>query len=367
MKKIPIAIVGVGNCAKALVEGVHFYSQAESPMLGLMHPLIGGYRVTDIAVVAAFDIDSRKVGRKLGEAIYADPNNAAALSKVPLNSEPTVHMGRVLDGVAAHVKEFPLKNRADVSPQAESSSIDIENILGHSGAKILVNFLPVGSEQATKVYVEAALEVGLGVVNCIPVFVASDPEMANKFTDANLPIIGDDIKSQAGATILHRTLTTMLSKRGVRLNHMYQLNVGGNTDFMNMLSRERLLSKRISKTEAVQSVMSEPMDAASLHVGPSDYVEWLGDTKVCFLRIEGQLFGGAPIEMDIKLRVPDSPNSAGCVVDAIRCAQLALDRGFGGPINAISAYFMKRPPIQISDEAALNELTAFIAEPQASR
>ncbi len=357
-KKIKIAIAGVGNCASALVQGVEYYRNRRNAAIdGVMRHSIGGYRASDIEFVAAFDVDRRKVGRSLEEAIFAKPNCTRIFqSSLPV-SNVVVQAGPVLDGIAPHMAEYP-EDAAFRSADLEPT--DIAAALRASGAEILVCYLPVGSEQAVKHYAQACLDAGVGMVNCVPVFLASDPEWAGKFRDAGLPIIGDDIKSQVGATIVHRTLARLFADRGVSVDRTYQLNTAGNTDFLNMLERKRLRSKKISKTEAVQSQLDERLDPSDIHVGPSDYISWQHDNKICFIRIEGRGFGDAPLELELRLSVEDSSNSAGVVVDAIRCARLAQDRGLAGPLEAPSAYYMKSPPKQFRDSVAHDACNAFI-------
>jgi myo-inositol-1-phosphate synthase len=358
MKKVRVAIAGVGNCASALVQGIAYYATARETAAGLMHPSIGGFGPSDIEVVAAFDVDRRKVGRPLEEAIFAPPNCAAAFQPDLPDSGVIVRMGPVLDGVAAHMADFP---DADAFRPADRPPVDVAEALRESGAEVLVCYVPVGAEAAAKHYAGAALAAGCGLVNAIPVFIASDPEWAGRFAAAGLPLVGDDVKSQVGATIVHRTLARLLADRGVPLRRTYQLNTGGNTDFLNMLSEERLASKRVSKTRAVVSQLDAELPARDVHIGPSDYVPWQGDNKVAFIRIEGAGFGGTALEMELRLSVQDSPNSAGVVIDAIRCAKLALDRGVGGPLEAVSAYYMKSPPRQMRDTDARAACDAFIA------
>jgi len=362
MGRIKIAIVGVGNCASSLVQGLEYYAsrQAEDA-IGLLHWEIGGYRPQDIEVVAAFDIDLRKVGKDVSEAIFELPNNTAVFCNELPKSGVLVRMGCKLDGVAEHMRDHPDAHTFLVADAPEPSREEVVEALEQSGAEILVNYLPVGSELASRFYAEAALEAGVAVVNCIPVFLASDPALARRFAERGIPIVGDDIKAQLGATITHRTLTDLFRKRGVKLERTYQLNTGGNTDFLNMLNRSRLASKKESKTEAVQSVAAERLSDENIHVGPSDYVAWQKDNKVCFLRMEGRLFGDVPMHLELRLSVEDSPNSAGVSVDAIRCAKLALERGVGGALESPSAYFMKHPPRQWSDDEAYQRMEAFIA------
>ncbi len=361
MGSIKLAIAGVGNCASSLLQGVHYYDgDKQGTVSGLMHRNLGGYAPGDIDVVAAFDIDKRKVGRDVSEAIFQDPNCTTVFCEnVPL-SGVTVNMGRILDGYADHMCEHDDEYTFVLSDQPEAEKEQVVQILRDSGADMLVNYLPVGSEEAVRFYAECALEADVGFVNCMPVFIASDPAWARRFAEKKLPLIGDDIKAQLGATITHRVLTDLFRKRGVVLDRTYQLNTGGNTDFLNMLNRKRLKSKRTSKTEAVQSVASERLSDENIHIGPSDYVAWQKDNKVCFLRMEGRLFGDVPMNIELRLSVEDSPNSAGIVIDAIRCAKLALDRGEGGVLYPPSAFFMKHPPLQFTDDEAFNMTEAFI-------
>ena len=357
-KTIKVAIAGVGNCASSLVQGVEYYrDRPGSSVDGIMRRSIGGYLCSDVEFVAAFDVDRRKVGRSLEEAIFAKPNCTRIFQSALPVSNVIVQSGPVLDGVAAHMVDYPDDNAFRV---VDLEPTDVAAALQSSGAEVLVCYLPVGSERAVKHYAQACLEAGVAMVNCVPVFLASDELWGTKFRDAGLPIIGDDIKSQVGATIVHRTLARLFADRGVGLDRTYQLNTGGNTDFLNMLERSRLKSKKVSKTESVQSQLDERLDARDIHIGPSDYVPWQQDNKVCFIRMEGHGFGNAPIELELRLSVQDSPNSAGVVIDAIRCAKLALDRGEAGPLTAPSAYYMKSPPRQLRDSLALEACDAFI-------
>lgn len=355
---IKVAIAGVGNCASALVQGVEYYRNRQGIAVeGIMHQSIGGYSCGDVEFVAAFDIDRRKVGHSLEEAIFAKPNCTRIFQSALPVSNVIVQAGPVLDGVAAHMADYPddaAFRSADLEPT------DIAAALRASGAEVLVCYLPVGSEQAVRHYAQACLDARVALINCVPVFLASDNSWAQKFQDAGVPIIGDDIKSQVGATIVHRALARLFADRGVGLDRTYQLNTGGNTDFLNMLERNRLTSKKISKTESVQSQLDERLDVRDIHIGPSDYVPWQQDNKVCFIRMEGRGFGDAPIELEMRLSVQDSPNSAGVVIDAIRCAKLALERGEAGPLEAPSAYYMKSPPRQLRDSVALEACNAFI-------
>ena len=354
MGKIKVAIIGVGNCASSLVQGVHKYVEIpdDAEVTGVMHNNIGGYRIEDIDVVAAFDIDENKVGKDLSEAIFATPNNTLKFADVP-KTGVIVNRGMTHDSVGKYV--------ANIVKKSADSTADITGILLEREVDVVINYLPVGSEQATKWYVEQILNARCGMVNCIPVFLAREEYWRNRFEERGVPIIGDDIKSQLGATITHRVLTRLFEDRGVTLDNTYQLNFGGNTDFLNMLERERLTSKKISKTTSVTSQMDEEIPADDIHIGPSDHVPWLKDRKWCYIRMEGRVFGGAPINIELKLEVWDSPNSAGVVVDAIRCAKLAMDRGQGGGIEGPSAYYMKSPPIQHTDDQARDLVEAFIA------
>jgi len=353
MGKIRVAIIGVGNCASSLVQGVSFYRDAQPDdfVPGLMHVDLGGYHPGDIAFTAAFDVSAHKVGLDLSEAIHAEPNNTIRFAEVP-HLGVKVSRGMTHDGLGTYLK--------DVVPKSNASTDDIVGILKATKTDVVVSYLPVGSEMATKWYVEQVLEAGCAFVNCIPVFIASQPYWNKRFAQRRLPIIGDDIKSQVGATIVHRLLTDLFRKRGVKVERTYQLNVGGNTDFLNMLERERLTSKKISKTNAVTSQLGHPMREKDVHVGPSDYVPWLADRKFAFIRMEGTSFGNVPLSCELKLEVWDSPNSAGVVIDAIRCAKIALDRGIGGALNGPSAYYMKSPPLQFTDDEARELVEAFI-------
>lgn len=361
MTKIKIAIAGIGNCASSLIQGIEYYKAENKEAIGLMHWDLGGYKPKDIKVVAAFDIDARKVGRDVAEAIFAPPNCTAIFYPDVPATGVKVKMGRVLDGVSEHMKTYEEKYTFIVSREPEATKADIVNELMNSGAEMLLNYLPVGSEDAVRFYAECALEAGVALINNMPVFIASDPEWAKRFEEKNIPIVGDDIKAQLGATITHRILADLFEKRGVRLDRTYQLNTGGNTDFLNMLDRNRLASKRESKTEAVQSVLSHKLEDENIHIGPSDYVAWQKDNKVCFLRMEGRLFGDVPMNLELRLSVEDSPNSAGVVIDAIRCCKLALDRGIGGVLYSPSSYFMKHPAIQYPDDEAYRRTEEFIA------
>jgi len=353
MGKINVAIIGVGNCASSLVQGIQFYKKAKEDEFipGLMHVNVGGYHVSDINFVAAFDVDKKKVGKDLAEAIFTSPNNTLKFCDVP-NTGIKVARGMTHDGLGKYLSEIITK--------APGPTANIASILKESKTDVVINYLPVGSEEATKWYIEQVLAAGCGLVNCIPVFIAREPYWYNRFSESGLPIVGDDIKSQVGATITHRVLTRLFRERGVKLERTYQLNFGGNTDFYNMLERERLESKKISKTNAVTSQLDYELPADDIHVGPSDYVPWLTDRKFCYIRMEGRTFGDVPLNLEMKLEVWDSPNSAGVVIDAIRCCKLAMDRGIGGTIVAPSAYFMKSPPIQYSDNEAQRRLEEFV-------
>ena len=361
MGSIRIAIIGIGNCASSLVQGLEHYREGANDLVGLMHWEMGGYRPSDIKVVAAWDVDSRKVGKDVAEAIFAKPNCTAVFAATIPATGTVVKMGAVLDGVADHMADYKDDRTFIVANDTQPSKADVVAELKASGAEVLMNYLPVGSQQATEFYAECALEAGVAFVNNIPVFIASNPEWAAKFETAGVPIIGDDIKAQLGATIVHRVLTDLFAKRGVKLDRTYQLNTGGNTDFLNMSNHRRLESKKISKTEAVQSVAAERLDDDNVHIGPSDYVPWQNDNKVCFLRMEGQLFGGVPMNLELRLSVEDSPNSAGVAIDMIRCAKIAKDRGLKGVIDPASAYFCKHPRTQMTDDIAQVEVEKFIA------
>jgi len=358
LKKIKLAIAGLGNCASSLIQGIEYYKNSDDEnCIGLMHRSIGGYSPGDIDVVAAFDIDERKVGKDVSDAIFAPPNCTKSFyPDVPFMGV-VVKKGPVLDGVAPHMSSYD-ENKTFVVSDLEPC--DVVGELEDSGAEVLINYMPVGSEEASRFYAQAALDAGLGYVNCMPVFIASDPVWAKKFKDAGVPIVGDDVKSQIGATIVHRTLAKLFTDRGCKLDRTYQLNTGGNTDFLNMLNQERLKSKRISKTEAVQSVLDVPLMADDIHIGPSDYVPWQKDNKICFLRMEGRIFGDVPIDLELRLSVEDSPNSGGSTIDAIRVCKMAIDRKVGGPLIEISAYTMKHPPIQYPDHVAREMVESFI-------
>lgn len=360
-RTIRVALVGVGNCASSLVQGLAHYRSGANDTTGLMHQDVGGYGPADIRIVSAFDIDRRKVGRDLSEAVFARPNCTQVFCASVPREGVRVRMGRVLDGVAAHMADYPEERTFCPADAAEPGAEEVVRELRDSGAQVMVNYLPVGSQRATEFYAECALAAGVAFVNAIPVFIASDPGWAGRFAAAGIPLIGDDIKAQVGATIVHRALTDLFARRGVKLERTYQLNTGGNTDFLNMLNRSRLAAKKVSKTEAVQSVAAQRLAEEDIHVGPSDYVAWQNDNKVCFLRMEGLLFGGVPMNLELRLSVEDSPNSAGVAIDMIRCARLARDRGLGGPVHPASAYFCKHPPRQMTDDLAWRAVQDFIA------
>jgi myo-inositol-1-phosphate synthase len=354
-EKVRVAIIGVGNCASAFVQGVHYYRDADPSQLvpGLMHVDLGGYHVRDIEFTAAFDVDREKVGKDLGQAIWAGQNNTIAFAKPPKRLGVAVHRGMTHDGLGKYLKEKITK--------APGETADIVRILKDTRTDVVVSYLPVGSEQATKWYVEHVLEAGCGFVNCVPVFIARENYWDQRFKQAHLPIVGDDIKSQVGATIVHRTIARLLADRGVKMLRTSQLNVGGNMDFYNMLERERLESKKISKTNAVTSIMDEQLPADDIYIGPSDYVPWLTDRKWAHIRVEGQAFGDVPLNMELKLEVWDSPNSAGIVIDAVRCCKLALNHGVGGQLDGPSSYLMKSPRNQRPDDQARADTEKFIS------
>jgi myo-inositol-1-phosphate synthase len=359
---IKIAIVGIGNCASSLIQGIHYYRDKNpEDVIGLMHWEIDGYKPGDIEVVAAYDVDKRKVGKDVYEAVFAEPNCTKAIYPDLPQSGVTVRMGRILDGVAGHMKNYDDKFTFVPADKPETTKEEVVKVLKESGAEILLNYLPVGSEEATRFYVECTLAARVAFINNIPVFIASDPEWAKRFEEKNIPVIGDDIKSQMGATIVHRVLTDLFKKRGVKLERTYQLNTGGNTDFLNMLSRSRLISKKVSKTEAVQAVAAKRLNDENIHIGPSDYVAWQKDNKICFIRMEGKLFGDVPMDLELRLSVEDSPNSAGVAIDAIRCTKLALNRGRGGALYAPAAYFCKHPPRQFTDSEAFQMIEQFVS------
>jgi myo-inositol-1-phosphate synthase len=353
MGSVRVAIVGVGNCASSLVQGVQYYHDAEagSQVPGLMHVVFGDYHVRDVEFVAAFDVDAKKVGEDLAAAIFSSENNTIKIADVPPTGV-TVQRGHTFDGLGKYYQQ--------TITEADSDPVDVVNALRESGAEVLVSYLPVGSEQADRFYAQCAIDAGVAFVNALPVFIASDPQWAAKFTAAGVPIIGDDIKSQVGATITHRVLAKLFEDRGVVLDRTMQLNVGGNMDFMNMLERERLESKKVSKTQSVTSQLSHDLGAGNVHIGPSDYVQWLDDRKWAYVRLEGRAFGDVPLNLEYKLEVWDSPNSAGIIIDAIRAAKIAKDRGVGGPLLSAASYFMKSPPEQYSDSEARDAVEKFI-------
>ncbi len=353
-KSVRVAIAGVGNCASSLVQGVEYYRNAapDEAVPGLMHVVLGGYHVGDVEFVAAFDVDADKVGLDLGKAVFAGPNNTVKFADVP-DLGVTVQRAPTFDGLGYYYRE--------VVEESPAEPVDVAQALRDSGADVLVSYLPVGSEEAQRHYAQACLDAGVAFVNAIPVFIASDPEWAAKFEAAKVPIVGDDIKSQVGATIVHRILARLFEDRGMALDHTYQLNFGGNMDFKNMLERTRLQSKKISKTQSVTSQITQGIDATDVHIGPSDHVPWLDDRKWAYIRLEGRNFGDVPLNVELKLEVWDSPNSAGVIIDAVRCAKVALDQGIGGPLLGPSAYFMKSPPVQYRDEEARVMVEEFAA------
>jgi myo-inositol-1-phosphate synthase len=356
-KNIRVAVCGVGNCASALLQGIEFYRHNKSVQTGLMHKNLGGYLPEHIQIVAAFDIDRRKVGQPLEKAAFAPPNCVYPIWTSLLQYGILVKMGPILDGVAPHMKDFPAER---TFIPAKRTPVDVEQVLKKTKAEILVNFLPVGSSQAVRYYAQCCLNSGVSFINCMPEFIASDPHWAKQFEQRGIPLIGDDIKSQIGATIIHRILARLFEERGVKINRTYQLNTGGNTDFLNMLERNRLKNKKISKTEAVQSQLKKPLPEENIHIGPSDYVPWQGDNKVCFLRIEAANFCGVPLELEARLSVQDSPNSAGVAIDAIRYCRLARDRGESGVMLPVSAYLMKHPPVQMEEGEARREMDLYL-------
>ncbi|NLX91841.1 MAG: inositol-3-phosphate synthase [Firmicutes bacterium] len=359
MPKVRIAVAGVGNCASALLQGIEMYKNStdNTTTIGLMHCELAGYKPGDIEVVAAFDVDKRKVGKKLKEALFAKPNCTTVFYDRLPDYPVQVHMGPVLDGISEHMADYDQDKSFLL---ADEEPCDVVRVLKESGAEMLINYLPVGSENAAKFYAEACLDAKIGFINAMPVFIASNEEWANKFRDKNIPLIGDDVKSQVGATIIHRTLTKLFENRGVILDRTYQLNFGGNTDFLNMLNRSRLKSKKKSKTQSVQSELKIALADDNIHIGPSDYIPWLNDNKICHIRMEGRGFGHVPLTVDVKLSVEDAPNSGGVMIDAIRCMKLALDRQIGGILTSISAYSMKSPPIQYTDTEAQKMVEEFI-------
>jgi myo-inositol-1-phosphate synthase len=361
MTTIKIAIVGVGNCVSSLLQGIEYYRDKEpDEAIGLMHWEIGGYKPYDIEVVAAFDVDRRKVGKDIHEAIFERPNCTAIFCDPMPKAGVKVQMGKILDGFSEHMENYDEDYTFKLSDAPEPSREDIVKTLKDTGTEVLMNYLPVGSEEATRFYAQCALDAGVAFINNIPVFIASDAGWAKKFEAKNIPIVGDDIKAQLGATITHRVLTDLFKKRGVKLERTYQLNTGGNTDFLNMLNCSRLASKKESKTEAVQAVAKDRLDKRDIHIGPSDWVPWQDDNKVCFIRMEGKLFGDVPMNLELRLSVEDSPNSAGVAIDSIRCCKLALERGIGGVLDAPSAYLCKHPPRQFPDDLAYRMTNEFI-------
>lgn len=358
MSKIKIAIAGVGNCASSLLQGIEKYKNSPDNTIGLLDYEVGGYKPGDIEVVAAFDVDKRKVGKKLKEAVFARPNCTTVFYDNLPDYPIKVQMGPVLDGVSEHMADYDTDKSFVVAKQ---EPCDVAKVLKENGAEMLINYLPVGSAEAVEFYANACLEAGVGFINAMPVFIASDEKWAKKFRDKNIPIIGDDVKSQLGATVIHRTLTKLFESRGVMLDRTYQLNFGGNTDFLNMLNRGRLSSKKISKTQSVQSELKTALAEDNIHIGPSDYIPWLRDNKICHIRMEGRGFGGVPLTLDVKLSVEDAPNSGGVMIDAIRCMKLALDRNIGGNLNAISAFSMKSPPVQYTDTEAIKMVGKFVS------
>jgi myo-inositol-1-phosphate synthase len=364
MNSVKIAIVGVGNCASSLIQGLQYYKDKDN-IIGLMHEEICGYKISDIKVVLAYDVDRRKVGASLSRAIFAEPNCTKSIWKEYCFDNDVnnviVKMGKILDGYSLHLLDYDEKHRIALSKDREPTKEDVIKELKESGCEILLNYLPVGSTKATIFYAECCLEAKVGFINCIPEFIASNSEWAYRFENKGIPLLGDDIKSQLGATITHRVLAQLFKDRGVKLDRTYQFNTAGNTDFLNMLDKGRLKSKKISKTEAVQSVLGDVrLDEEDIHIGPSDYVPFLKDNKIAYIRMEGRLFGDVPMNLELRLSVEDSPNSAGCVIDAIRIAKIGLDRKIGGPILPACAYLMKHPPVQMRDEDARKQLEEFI-------
>ncbi|ADC90100.1 Myo-inositol-1-phosphate synthase [Thermocrinis albus DSM 14484] len=360
-RKIRVAIVGVGNCASALVQGIYYYQKRQNlDTSGLMFEDVGGYKPWDIEIVAAWDIDARKVGKDVSEAIFSPPNCTTVFEPEVPHMGVKVRMGKVLDGYAPHMANYPPERSFVLAQEKEDELEDVVSVLKETRADVLVNYVPVGSEQAARFYAEACLRAGVSFINGMPTFIVSDPEWAKRFEAEGIPAVGDDIKSQVGATILHRTLVQLFVERGVKIDRTYQLNFGGNTDFLNMLERSRLQTKKTSKTEAVSSLIPYTLDWENIHIGPSDWVPWLKDRKIAYIRLEGRLFGDVPMYVEVKLDVEDSPNSAGSMIDAIRCCKLARDRGIGGPLYSISAYTMKHPPVQYPDWQARKMVEEFI-------
>ena len=361
MGKIKVGIIGVGNCTSSLIQGVNHYKKTGSDKaIGLMHWKIGQYKPTDIEIVTAFDIDRRKVGLDVSQAIFSKPNCTKIFCPEIPQTGTVVRMGKILDGFSDHMKDYDDQSTFLPADEKEPDEKEVIEELQRTGTEVLMNYLPVGSEKATRFYANCALEAGVAFVNNIPVFIASNPEWADRFKAKNIPIIGDDIKAQLGATIVHRALTDLFNKRGVKLERTYQLNTGGNTDFLNMLNQTRLSSKKESKTEAVQAVTAARLEKNNIHIGPSDYVAWQKDNKICFIRMEGKLFGDVPMNIEMRLSVEDSPNSAGVAIDSIRCAKIALERKLGGALTAPSSYFCKHPPVQYTDDRAYQLIEEFI-------
>lgn len=358
MSRIKVAIVGVGNCASALLQGIEKYKNFPEDTIGLVDYELGGYKPEDIEVAAAFDIDKRKVGKGLKEAVFAKPNCTSIFYSDLPDYPLKVQMGPVLDGVSDHMKSYKDHQRFIV---ADEEPCNVVEVLQKSGVEILINYLPVGSEQAAKFYANACLEADVGFINAVPIFIASNNKWSENFKSKGIPIIGDDVKSQMGATVIHRTLVRLFESRGVIVDRSYQLNFGGNTDFLNMLNQERLYTKKKSKTNSVQSALSLPLNEDDIHIGPSDYIPWLNDNKVSHIRIEGRGFGGVPLNLDLKLSVEDSPNSGGVTIDAVRCMRIALDRGVGGILESISSYSMKSPPVQEPDSEAVKKVEEFVS------
>ena len=362
MEPIKIGIIGVGNCASSLLQGIAYYRGKEhSDAIGILNWSINGYTPSDIEVVSAFDIDQRKVGKDVHDAIFQRPNCTKKIVDSMPKSGVKVSMGKILDGFSEHMKDYEPDYTFLICDQKEPTKSDVIKIIEHSGTEILLNYLPVGSEAASRFYAECALEAGVAFINNIPVFIASDPVWAERFKSRGIPLIGDDIKSQLGATIVHRALANLFEKRGVKLEKTYQINTGGNTDFLNMLNKNRLDKKKESKTAAVQAVLSRKLEDRNIHIGPSDYVPWLNDNKVCFIRMEGRLFGDIPMNIELRLSVEDSPNSAGAAIDCIRLCKLAIERNIGGVLAAPSAYYCKHPPVQYVDDEAFLLLKDFIS------
>jgi myo-inositol-1-phosphate synthase len=362
MDPIKIGIIGVGNCASSLLQGIIYYREkGQSDAVGILNWSINGFTPCDIKVVSAFDIDRRKVGKDVHDAIFKRPNCTRKYVSNMEKSGVKVCMGKILDGVSEHMKNYDPEYTFLLCEQEEPTKSDVIKILQRSGTEVLLNYLPVGSEAASRFYAECALEAGVAFINCIPVFIASDPVWGEQFKSRGIPIIGDDIKSQLGATIIHRALANLFTKRGVKLEKTYQINTGGNTDFLNMLNRDRLDKKKKSKTAAVQAVLSRKLEDRNIHIGPSDYVPWLNDNKVCFIRMEGKIFGDIPMNVELRLSVEDSPNSAGATIDCIRLCKLAIEKNIGGVLEAPSAYYCKHPPVQYTDDVAFSMLKDFIS------